>query len=101
MTEPARSMAASLANLEAHRTDRLPSPSEVLSANRDEVRAYVDKAASVLGMVRNKAIEIDTVWRRQRAAIRDELTKLDQVHERDMARLADMERRLEIMRGEV
>ena len=89
MTEPARSMAASLANLEAHRTDR------------DEVRAYVDKAASVLGMVRNKAIEIDTAWRRQRAAIRDELTKLDHVHERDMARLADMERRLEIMRGEV
>lgn len=87
MTEPARTMAASLANLEAHR-------------DRDEVRAYVDKAASVLGMVRNKAIEIDSAWRRQRAALRDELAKLDQVHERDMARLADMERRLEVMRGE-
>jgi hypothetical protein len=90
MTEqPARSMAASLANLESHRTDR------------DEARAYLDKAANVLHLVRNKAIEIDTAWRRQRAAIRDELTKLDQVHDRDMARLADMERRLEIMRGEV
>jgi hypothetical protein len=88
MTEPARSMAASLANIDAHRGDR------------DEVRAYVDKAANVLHLVRSKAIEIDSAWRRQRAAIRDELVKLDQVHDRDMARLADMERRLEIMRGE-
>jgi hypothetical protein len=88
MTEPARSMAASLANLEAHRGER------------DEVRAYADKATSVLGQVRNKMIEIDSAWRRQRAALRDDIARLDQVHERDMAMLADMERRLEIMRGE-
>jgi hypothetical protein len=96
MTEPARSMAASLANLEAHRTDR----SSALRAG--SARSYLDQAQGELSKLRADILDAELEWKRERAKLQarydDDIAKLNGEFGTILTTLTDMARRIQATR---
>lgn len=68
----------------------------------DEPRAYLDKAPRMLALVRQRILELDTAWHRQRTELinrlNDDLARLDAQHDRDVQSLASLAHRIEATR---
>jgi hypothetical protein len=72
-----------------------------IEAHADEARAYLDNAPRMLALVRQRIIEVDTRYRSARAHLThrfdDDIARLEAERGKDIARLSEMQRRIQAL----